>query len=113
MEPAQKNNRTTNFWHQQFLKVFGKPAYDIHVKDWFDDLFVYSYVFCAKPPGDDTPIVTASPTDRKLSLHSAGNIDVHVEFHQALTVNKMLMCAGFYDIELNFDENGLMVDGSP
>ena len=58
------------------------------------------------PVNEDTPAVTLSPNDRKLSPIDGRVIDIHLSFSRPLSENLICHFIAVVDVVLSFNVNG-------
>ena len=111
MDTETRGSFTNLALYENFLSCFGKKAHLTVTPEVFHEtMFIYCLNLSSEPHSSSNPGVTLDAVDRKVSMISAGVLDLDIVFRNPTTDNLLLNLIGFYDTSIIFNEDGAVVD---
>ena len=112
METKKRNSFTHYALYRNFLSCFGdKAKLTVDLESFFENVFVYCVNLSADPRVNDEFGIMKNAEERRVSFVESAVLDIDVTFGAPVDDNYVLFFLGFYDSELHFNDEGLVITG--
>ena len=111
MNLDQKYGVDHYYWYGNLSQMFGHSALNLNLDSFFEDVYVFCINLGENPRYSFNDIgYPREPDERRLSMITAGNLDVEFVFKNPLPQNTIAFFVGIYDIMLSWNVDGAPLD---